>query len=125
MSEFLVDLKRSHDCGALRSSDTGKEVVLFGWVAARRDHGGCVFIDLRDRGGLTQIVFEPGTGSEAHLKASDPRREICIALAGRGRGRGGHKNPTLATGDIELAVDALTTFSTSETPPFNVGDKES
>src|ERR1041385_9369556 len=59
MSEFLIDLKRTHDCGALRGADAGKRAVLFGWVAARRDHGGCVFIDLRDRGGLTQIVFEP------------------------------------------------------------------
>jgi aspartyl-tRNA synthetase len=125
MSEFLIDLKRTHDCGGLRASDAGKRAVLFGWVSARRDHGGCVFIDLRDRGGLTQIVFEPGTGSEAHLKASDLRREFCIGVAGTVRERGGHKNPNLATGEIELAVDALTTFSASETPPFNIGDKES
>jgi aspartyl-tRNA synthetase len=125
MAEFLIDLKRTHDCGALRAEDAGNRAVLFGWVAARRDHGGCVFIDLRDRGGLTQIVFEPGTGSEAHLKAADLRREFCIGVAGTVRERGGHKNPNLATGDIELAVDQLTTFSTSETPPFNVGDAAS
>jgi len=125
MSEFLIDLKRTHDCGGLRASDAGNRAVLFGWVAARRDHGGCVFIDLRDRGGLTQIVFEPGAGSEAHLQAADLRREFCIGVAGTVRERGGHKNPNLATGDIELAVDKLTVFSTAETPPFNVGDKES
>src|SRR6478609_8996654 len=124
MSEFLTDLKRTHDCGALRAADAGKRAVLFGWVSARRDHGGCVFIDLRDRGGITQIVFEPGAGSEAHVKASDLRREFCIGVTGTVRERGGHKNPNLATGEIELAVDGLTTFSTSETPPFNIGDKD-
>src|SRR5947208_347884 len=66
MPEFLTDLKRTHDCGALRASDAGHRAVLYGWVHARRDHGGCVFIDLRDRGGLTQVVFEPATGAEAH-----------------------------------------------------------
>ena len=79
MSEFLTDLKRTHDCGALRASDAGKRVVLFGWVAARRDHGGCVFIDLRDRGGITQIVFEPGTGAEAHTLAGELRRSSASA----------------------------------------------
>ena len=122
MSEFLIDLKRTHDCGALRASDAGKRAILFGWVAARRDHGGCVFIDLRDRGGLTQIVFEPGTGSEAHLKASDLRREFCIGVAGTVRERGGHKNPNLPTGEIEMKADKLTIFSRAETPPFEIVD---
>jgi aspartyl-tRNA synthetase len=122
-SEFLVDLKRSHDCGALRAGDAGKRAILFGWVAARRDHGGCVFIDLRDRGGLTQIVFEPETDKAAHAQASELRREYCIAIAGKVRERGGHKNPKLATGDIEVAVDQLTIFSTAETPPFELSDE--
>src|SRR5262252_5456503 len=82
MSEFLIDLKRTHDCGALRASDAGKRAVLFGWVSARRDHGGCVFIDLRDRGGLTQVMFDPGTNAEAHRLAGELRGEFCVGVAG-------------------------------------------
>ena len=122
MAEFLVDLKRTHDCGALRAGDAGKRAILFGWVAARRDHGGCVFIDLRDRGGLTQIVFAPETNAAAHTQASELRREFCIGVAGTIRERGGHKNPKLPTGDIELAADTLTVFSVAETPPFELSD---
>jgi aspartyl-tRNA synthetase len=122
MPEFLVDLKRTHDCGALRASDAGQRVVLFGWVAARRDHGGCVFIDLRDRGGTTQVVFEPQTNTEAHQQAGELRREYCIAIAGTVAERGGHKNPNMATGDVEVKADAITIFSTAETPPFELSD---
>jgi len=122
MPEFLTDLKRSHDCGALRASDTGKAVVLFGWVAARRDHGGCVFIDLRDRGGLTQIVFEPHVSAEAHTLAGELRNEFCIGIAGTVQERGGKRNPNLATGDVEISAQRLTIFSRSETPPFEIGD---
>src|SRR5262245_53587193 len=122
MSEFLIDLKRTHDCGALRASDAGKRAVLFGWVASRRDHGGCVFIDLRDRGGLTQVVFEPGTNAQAHGLAGELRGEFCIGVAGVVVERGGHKNPNLATGEIESKADALTIFSRSETPPFEIVD---
>jgi aspartyl-tRNA synthetase len=125
MPELLTDLKRTNDCGALRASDAGKRVVLFGWVNARRDHGGCIFIDLRDRAGLTQVVFEPTTNAEAHAMAGDLRREFCMGVSGVVRERGGHKNPNLDTGDIEVAADAITIFSTSETPPFNIGDAAS
>jgi aspartyl-tRNA synthetase len=122
MPEFLTDLKRTHDCGALRASDAGHRAVLYGWVHARRDHGGCVFIDLRDRGGLTQVVFEPATGAEAHALASELRNEFCVGVAGVVTARGEYKNPNLATGDIELRADALTIFSRSETPPFEIAD---
>jgi aspartyl-tRNA synthetase len=122
MPEFLVDLKRTHDCGALRASDAGKRVVLFGWVAARRDHGGCVFIDLRDRGGTTQVVFEPQTNAQAHQQAGELRREYCVAIAGTVVERGGHKNPHMPTGDVEVKADALTIFSTAETPPFELSE---
>jgi aspartyl-tRNA synthetase len=123
MSEFLKDLKRTHDCGALRASDVGKRVVLFGWVAARRDHGGCVFIDLRDRAGLTQLVFEPTFGQDAHTLAGELRSEYCIGIAGTVHGRGDFKNPNLPTGEIEIQCDALTIFSRSETPPFEISDE--
>jgi aspartyl-tRNA synthetase len=122
MSEFLIDLKRTHDCGGLRGSDAGTRAVLFGWVAARRDHGGCVFIDLRDRGGLTQVVFEPGTNAEAHGLAGELRGEFCVGVAGVVVERGGHKNPNLPTGEIEVKADALTIFSRAETPPFEIVD---
>lgn len=122
MSEFLKDLKRTHDCGALRASDEGQRVVLFGWVSNRRDHGGCVFIDLRDRGGITQIVFEPSYDGEAHRLSGELRSEFCIGISGIVRGRGGAKNPNLPTGDIEIHCDRLTIFSKSETPPFEIAD---
>jgi len=122
MPEFLTDLKRTHDCGALRASDAGKRAVLFGWVHARRDHGGCVFIDLRDRGGLTQVVFEPGVAADAHTLSGELRGEFCVGIAGTVVERGGHKNPNLPTGEIEVKADALTIFSRSETPPFEITD---
>src|SRR4051812_50158748 len=117
MPEFITDLKRTHDCGGLRAGDAGKRVVLFGWVHARRDHGGCVFIDLRDRGGITQGVFEPEAGADAHARSSELRREYCIGVAGGVRERGGHKNPKLGTGGIGDAGGWLTNFSVPETPP--------
>src|SRR5579871_5681487 len=106
-SEFLVDLKRTHDCGGLRASDAGSRAILFGWVASRRDHGGCVFIDLRDRMGVTQLVFEPSMGGEAHALAGELRSEFCIGVTGVVSGRGGAKNPNLPTGDIEVHCDRL------------------
>jgi len=97
--------------------------VLFGWVATRRDHGGCVFIDLRDRAGLTQLVFEPSVGNEAHVLAGELRSEFCIGISGVVRDRGGAKNPNLPTGEIEVHCDQLTIFSRSETPPFEISDE--
>jgi aspartyl-tRNA synthetase len=122
MPEFLTELKRTHNCGALRAADADKRVVLFGWVSARRDHGGCVFIDLRDRAGITQVVFEPHFNADAHTRAGELRSEFCIGVSGVVVPRGGHKNPNLPTGEIEIKADALTIFSTSETPPFEIND---
>ncbi|HSZ83320.1 MAG TPA: aspartate--tRNA ligase, partial [Polyangia bacterium] len=123
MPEFLTDLKRSHDCGALRASDAGERVVLFGWVASRRDHGGLVFIDLRDRAGITQVAFEPDQGAAAFALAGELRHEFCVGISGTVAERGGKKNPNLATGEIEIKADALTIFSRSETPPFEINDQ--
>jgi aspartyl-tRNA synthetase len=122
MPEFLKDIKRTHDCGALRGSDAGATVVLFGWVASRRDHGGCVFIDLRDRGGLTQVVFEPQTSAAAHAIAGELRSEFCVGVRGVVRDRGERKNPNLPTGEIEVHCTELTIFSRSDTPPFEIAD---
>ncbi|TKD03143.1 aspartate--tRNA ligase [Polyangium fumosum] len=125
MSEFLVDKKRTHSCNALRTSDVGKDVVLMGWVAHRRDHGGRVFIDLRDREGLTQVVFGPEIGKQAHELASELRSEYCIGIAGKVVTRvssGGQPNPKLPTGEVEVNAETLHIFSRSETPPFLIED---
>lgn len=121
-AEFLKEIKRSHDCGALRLTDVGKRVVLFGWVASRRDHGGCVFIDLRDRAGYTQIVFEPSVNLAAHTLAGELRSEFCIGITGTVIDRGAGRNPKIPTGEIEVHCDNLTIFSRSETPPFEITD---
>src|SRR6187455_989328 len=102
---FLQDLSRTHSCGALRAANLGTEVVLMGWVATRRDHGGRVFIDLRDREGITQVVFGPDIAAEAHQLADQLRSEFCIAVQGRVISRGTNVNAKLPTGEIE--VEAL------------------
>ncbi len=118
--------KRTHSCNALRSNDVGKNVVLMGWVAHRRDHGGRVFIDLRDREGLTQVVFGPELGQAAHELAGELRSEYCIGVVGQVVTRissGGQPNPRLATGEIEVNALELHIFSRSETPPFLIEDE--
>src|SRR3954463_12835146 len=102
---FLFDLKRTHDCGSLRATDAGKTVILMGWVQSRRDHGGRIFIDLRDREGLTQVVFGPDVNAAAHELAGALRTEFCIGIAGKVVSRvtsGGQTNPRLLTGEIEV-----------------------
>jgi len=123
VAEFIRDLKRTHSCGELTAKDVGKEVVLFGWVHNRRDHGGAVFIDLRDRAGLTQVVFEAEAGKELHDLAQELRYEYCIGVRGKVVSRGDNLNPRLVTGEIEVHADKLTIFNRSETPPFLIEDK--
>ncbi len=128
MARFIDELKRTHHCSELRAADEGKESVLFGWVASYRDHGGCVFIDLRDREGITQLVFDPelsghGDGPRAaHDLARALRSEWVIGVRGLVKSRGANKNPKLATGEIEVHVVELSVFNKSETPPFEVAD---
>ena len=117
----LEDWKRSHDCGSLRAEDSGQEVTLMGWVNSRRDLGHLVFIDLRDRGGVTQIVFDPRVDEEAHAKAHVLRNEWVLAVKGRVAPREeGQENPNLPTGAIELKVSDLKLLNQTETPPFQV-----
>jgi aspartyl-tRNA synthetase len=128
MARFIDELKRTHDDGALRAKDAGAEVVLFGWVASYRDHGGCVFIDLRDREGITQVVFDPelaGHGNQpqkAHDVARALRSEWVIGVRGVVKSRGANVNPKLPTGEIEVHAIEMTVFNKSETPPFEIAD---
>ncbi len=123
MGRFIDDLKRTHNNGALRLSDAGQDVVLFGWVANYRDHGGCVFIDLRDRAGITQVVFDKSEVDEATYTLADAlRNEWVVGVAGQVRDRGDMRNPRLETGDVEVVGTQLEVFNKSLTPPFAVDD---
>src|SRR3989449_4429253 len=124
--ESIETRYRSHTCGQLRKSDVGKEVKLSGWVHSYRDHGGLVFIDLRDREGLTQLVFDPDAcGQAAHDEARKIRSEWVLSISGLVEARGeGLTNPKLATGEIEVRVKTLNVLSASPTPPFTPHDSE-
>ena len=119
---FLSERKKTHSAGALRVTDVGRSVVLCGWVQSRRDHGGCVFIDLRDREGQTQIMFSPDVDAAAHALAGELRGEFCIGVEGVVASRGGNVNPKLPTGAIEINATRLEVFSRAETPPFQITD---
>jgi aspartyl-tRNA synthetase len=134
VARFIDELKRTHDCGGIRPADIGNEVVLFGWVANRRDHGSLIFIDLRDREGITQVVFDPESSKEAHTLAEQFRGEWVVGVRGKVRSRGEQfskkenkmvsaANPNLATGEVEVEVLEATIFNRSETPPFPIEDK--
>ncbi|MFA3782165.1 aspartate--tRNA ligase [Melioribacteraceae bacterium 4301-Me] len=115
--------RRTHTCGELREKNIGEEVVLNGWVNTRRDLGGVIFIDLRDRYGITQIVFEPSYNSEAHELAKKLRSEYVISVEGKVRKRPeGTENPQIPTGFIDVKVDKLIILNQSETPPFPIED---
>ncbi len=117
--DFLGDLRRTHTCGALRAADEGKTVVLMGWVHRRRDHGGVIFIDLRDRDGLTQVVVHEDADPAVHERAEQVRPEYVIAVEGKVCSRGAAAvNPNLATGEIEVVASRIWILNESRTPPF-------
>jgi aspartyl-tRNA synthetase len=122
--DFLGDLRRTHSCGALRPSDEGKTVLLMGWVHRRRDHGGVIFVDLRDREGLTQVVFHEDVDPAVHKRAEEVRPEYVVAVEGKVAPRGqGAVNPNLATGQIEVVASKIWILNESRTPPFPMEDQ--
>ncbi len=117
----MAQIGRSHTCGALRGADAGKQATVCGWVATVRDHGGLLFVDLRDRYGVTQVVFNPKDNPDLHKRAEALRPEYVISVTGVVEGRPeGMKNPKLATGEIEVRASEMTLFNRSLTPPFEV-----
>jgi aspartyl-tRNA synthetase len=116
-----VEWKRTHKCGELRLEHVGQKVRLNGWVQRRRDHGGIIFIDLRDRWGIVQVVFDPEISRTAHEAAELVRSEYVLSIHGTVRRRPeGTENPNLETGDIEVAADQVYVLNTSKTPPFQI-----
>ena len=119
-----MKFKRTKTCGELTKKDIKKEVKLCGWVNSSRDHGGIIFIDLRDRYGLTQVVFDPEHDKKCHKEAEKLRREDVIAVKGKVRARGkGLENPKLKTGQIEVLIDDVEVLNKAETPPLEVEDR--
>jgi aspartyl-tRNA synthetase len=118
-------LKRTHTCGELTAEHEGKVVILNGWVDTRRDHGGLIFVDLRDRYGLTQVVFDPDAGADLMAEARDLRNEFVIGVEGTVRHRlPGKENPNLKTGAIEVKATRLEVFNRTQTPPFEIQGAE-
>ncbi|HTU41254.1 MAG TPA: aspartate--tRNA ligase [Candidatus Aquilonibacter sp.] len=123
MLDFLGDLRRTHMCGALRASDAGKKATLMGWVNRRRDHGNLLFIDLRDRTGLTQVVFNTERDRAIHEKAETLRNEYVIAAVGTVKLRDANTiNPNMPTGEVELVAEELRILNESKLPPFLPSD---
>jgi len=117
--DFLGELRRTHSCGELRAADESKSAVLMGWVHRRRDHGGVIFVDLRDREGITQVVFHEDIDSAVHKRAEEVRPEYVVAVEGKVRPRGeAAVNPNLATGEIEVVASRIWILNESRTPPF-------
>ena len=123
MSDKLGDMRKTHTCCELGADDVGTEVVLMGWVQRRRDHGGVIFVDLRDREGITQVVFNPEVSPKVHEKAHAIRSEYVIGVRGNVKKRlEGMTNPKLKTGEIEVFASELKIFNAAETPPFMIED---
>ena len=123
MPDQLGGMRRTHHCWELDASDVDKEVVLMGWVHRRRDHGGVIFVDLRDREGITQVVFNPVVDPEIHARAHAIRNEYVLAVRGKVEKRPADMiNPKLKTGEIEVAVTKFKLLNEAKTPPFLIED---
>jgi aspartyl-tRNA synthetase len=120
--DFLGNLKRTHYCGALSATDAGRDATVMGWVHRRRDLGNLLFLDVRDRAGLVQVVFNREVKPEAHAKAEQARSEHVVAVEGRVVKRE-KANPEIPTGEIELVASNLYILNTSKTPPFPIEDE--
>ena len=119
----IAGLRRTHACGGVSPAAIGDEVVVAGWVHRRRDHGGLIFVDLRDREGLVQVVFRPELAPEAHERAHELRSEWVIAVRGTVERRSDDTvNPELPTGEIEVAATELRILNSATPPPFSIED---
>ena len=120
----MAGLRRTHSCGAVGTEQTDDEVTLAGWVHGRRDHGGVIFVDLRDRDGLVQVVFRPEVAPDAHTRAHQLRGEWVIAVRGKVERRSDETiNPDLPSGEIEVAVTELRILNSATPPPFPIDDE--
>ncbi len=121
--DFLGDLRRTHSCGEIRTGDTGKSALLMGWVHRRRDLGGVIFIHLRDRDGITQLVFDESKNPAAHQRAQELSSEFVIAVEGQVAKRSPETvNSAISTGEVEIAAGKIWILNESRTPPFPVED---
>jgi aspartyl-tRNA synthetase len=124
LNELSAEFKRTTNCGELRAENVGDRVVLNGWVNRRRDHGGLIFIDLRDRSGLVQAVLDPEVDADAHAMGHEVRSEYVLAVRGEVVARDAEAvNPNLPTGEVEIRCDALAVLNTAQTPPFSFVDE--
>jgi len=120
--DFLGNLKRTHYCGVLRASDAGRDALVMGWVHRRRDLGNLLFLDVRDRSGIVQVVFNKETQPEAHTKAEQARSEFVVAVEGKVIKRE-KANPEIATGEVELVASKLHILNNAKTPPFPIEEE--
>ena len=121
MAESMKGLKRTHRCGELSSANIGETVTIMGWVQKNRNKGGLVFVDVRDRSGIIQVVFEEGKADAALIeKAAKLRSDFVVAIVGTVAKRSGAVNANLTTGEIEIIPEQLRVLSESETPPFPI-----
>lgn len=123
MGETIKDMKRTHLCGEVSKKDNENKVTVMGWVQKRRDHGGVIFTDIRDRSGIVQVVFNPDSGEELFNKADDLRSEYVVAIKGEVEPRPeGNINPDLPTGEIEIKAEELRILDKAKTPPIQIED---